>query len=620
MREGRAGAQDPTAMAEVNHGAGPPTAVDELRHRTLRLFTWVLLGLVTPILLTFHLTEWIAGRYDVALVAQGVVHLATCTVFLFARGLASRAWVAIACLYINGQLIMLHYGPTFAAGLIFLSAVLFGRIFFGWRAVTAILGLTTLSFALAGAVNVYAGAHFFDRGAADLTQPATWIRTLVAGVTVLAVLALLVGQFQAGLERSVGAAEAALARERQERADKERADEARRQAELALAESQRQELIGRIAAGAAHDLNNVLTAILGSGEVAELDLDDGNLVAAKEGLAQIREAAHRASALGRQLLSFSRQQHTQPRNVDVDELFSGLHKLLVRLVPSNIELEVSAGQDLVSVFADPAQLEQLVMNLVVNSRDAMPDGGQLRVTAQSAPGPDGQPGVRIDVADTGAGIPDDIREKMFDPFFTTKEGGHGTGLGLATVRTIAEECAGRVSVDTRVGRGTTFHVWLPGSDQVESEGSAKTHVSSASRSERGERVLVADDDAEIRRLAARMLVGAGYRVDTAQDGHEVLEKVAAEDYDLVVLDAVMPGPSGSRLVQRLESKRPNLRMLFSTGYDPGVFGPGFFSNSRRRLLSKPYRRGDLLDAVRKVLDRPLSERPERAELSSPPTA
>ena len=265
------------------------------------------------------------------------------------------------------------------------------------------------------------------------------------------------------------------------------------------------------------------------------------------------------------------------------------------------------------MFADPAQLEQLVMNLVVNARDAMPDGGQLRVAAQGALGPDGQPGARIDVADSGSGISDDIRQRMFDPFFTTKKGGHGTGLGLATVRTIAEECAGRVTVDTQVGRGTTFHVWLPASDRVEPEGSATTQPSSVSGRGRGERVLVADDDAEIRRLAARMLSGAGYRVDTAQDGHEVLEKVAAEEYDLVVLDAVMPGPSGSRLVQHLESRRPNLRMLFSTGYDPGVFGPGFFSSSRRRLLSKPYRRGDRLGAVCRPRHRPELNQGSRAQ-------
>jgi len=305
--------------------------------------------------------------------------------------------------------------------------------------------------------------------------------------------------------------------------------------------------------------------------------------------------------MGRQLLSFSRQQHTQPRNVTLDELLNGLVPLLHRLLPSNIELTVSVTPELPAVFADPAQLEQVVMNLVVNARDASPDGGQVRVTAESATDPDGRSGVQIDVTDTGEGIPDEVRQRIFEPFFTTKEGGRGTGVGLATVRAITEAYSGTVSVASEVGRGTTFTIWLPASSSAE-EAAAVNQPAATSPAVDDAHVLVADDDGAVRHLAAKILESAGYRVDTAQDGHEVISKVTDQTYDLVVLDAVMPGPTGSKLVARLEQLRPDLLLLFSTGYDPGVFGPGFFAGGKRRLLAKPYRRTDLLEAVRNVLE------------------
>jgi signal transduction histidine kinase len=578
------------------------SGVEALQRRTIQMFVWVLLLLVTPILAGLHLTEAIAGRYDLALAAQGIAHGATCVLILVVRRLRGRALVAIAVLSFSATLVLLHYGPSFGAGLLFFTTVLLGTMFFGWRAAAVILALVAASILGVGAFRVRAGATMFDPRVTDPLLMSTWIRTALVGVPVLAVLAALVGQFLDGLQRSVRTAERALQRERAERAEKERMDEARRTAERALAEAQRQQLIGRLAAGASHDLNNVLTAILGAVELATLELEASNDAAVKAMLELVEASARRASAMGRQLLSFSRQQHTQPRNVDCVDLIAGMRALLLRLLPSSVALETAVDEEVVPVFADPHQLEQMIMNLVVNARDAMPDGGRVSVRVCAAASGAGAPGVRISVEDTGTGIPADVREKMFDPFFTTKEGGRGTGLGLATVKNIVEEYRGTIDVESEAGRGAAFHVWLPASDRPEATAAPERSPGSERRRGGGERLLLADDDPAIRAVSSRILTGAGYQVDTVSDGHQVLEKLELGGYDLLILDAVMPGPSGSRLVQQLESRFTGIQILFSTGYDPGVFGLGFFADPRRRLLSKPYRRAELLAAVLEALE------------------
>jgi len=590
-------------MGSAPYSAPPRPVVGELRERMSRIGVRTMLWVGTPLMAVIQLGEWAAGRYDALLAGQAVFHVAACVGVLWSRRLDFRALVTIGWVFVHAQVILLHYGPTFTVGLLFLAAIMTGQAFFGWRAVAAILSLVAASFVLSGgAVFALAGAPFFDPGVADPTRLGTWVRLTLSGLPILAIIAVLLGHVFSSLSRSAQESAAALERERHERAEKERSDEARRQTERALAESQRQELIGRLAAGASHDLNNVLTAILCTVELAELKLKDGDPEAIRNELGHITDSARRASSMGRQLLSFSRQQHTQPREVDVDELLSGLGKLLRRLLPSPIRLAVTTAPELPPVFADPAQLEQLVMNLVVNARDAMPEGGKVSVSAERARGPEGRPGIRLAVADTGLGISEDVQAKMFDPFFTTKAGVGGTGLGLATVRTIVEELSGTTAVDTRMGEGTTFRIWLPECARGDRESTLAARDPRVRSGGGEERILVADDDSEVRRLAQRILSGAGYRVQTAQDGDEVLERVAENEYDLVVLDAVMPGPTGSRLVTLLEQRRPDLRLLFSTGYDPGVFGPGFFSDGTRRLLAKPYRSADLVSAVREALD------------------
>jgi len=379
--------QDPPSSSP-SASAGS-SGIESLQQQSIRAFTWVLLLLVTPILAGLHLTELFLGRYDAALAAQGLAHLVTCLLILVVRPLRGRALVAIVVLAISALMILLHYGPTLTAGLLYFMAVLLGSLFFGGRAVTWILAVVLGSIFAAGAVHVYFGSSLGDSRIADPQRMGTWIRTALVSVPVLAILAVLVHWFFEGMKRNIRAAEVALARERAERGEKERMAEARHKAERALSEAQRQDLIGRLAASASHDLNNVLTAILGGVELAVLDLEAGKGDTAREMLEQIEAAAQRASAMGRQLLSFSRQQHTQPRNVDWHELVAGLRGLLHRLLPSNIALDTTVRDDVVVVFADPSQLEQLIMNLVVNARDAMPDGGRVSLLVENARGSGG---------------------------------------------------------------------------------------------------------------------------------------------------------------------------------------------------------------------------------------
>ena len=591
---------EPTARATPGEG---PKTIDELRARTLRIFTLLLAYVATPLLAFIHVTLALRGQYTTMLSIQAVIHVVACAGYFATRRGGVRVAVMLTYILVTEIVILLHYGPTITTGFIASIAILISQVYFDWRGVVAVGVAMVLCLVFGWYHFVVLGGPLFVPAISALDQTITWIRLALVTVTVVGMIGALLVSFQKGLERAVEEAEVALGREREARAEIERIAEARTKFERALADAQRQELIGRIAAGAAHDLNNVLTAIMTGAELSELDLDEGNDEATREGLREILEAARRASAMGRQLLSFSKQQPTQPRLVGLDELFSSVRKLLARLLPSNSELTMRVQEDLPLVFADPAQIEQVVMNLVLNARDAMPDGGEIRVVVGTESGPNGRPGVHIEVSDEGVGIPAVAREKIFDPFFTTKEGGVGTGLGLATVRAIAEQYDGTVQVDSEEGRGTTFHFWLPAASPeqlvAEHEGSATT---AALERHGSERVLVADDDAEIRRVAEKILSSGGYEVVTAEDGHETIELVRGAHFDIVILDAVMPGPSGAKLVAELEALRPDLGMLFSTGYDPGVFGAAFFADGSRKLLSKPYRRKDLLAAVRQVLD------------------
>jgi len=387
-----------------------------------------------------------------------------------------------------------------------------------------------------------------------------------------------------------------------------RADqEAQRALEAQLNDARRLEYIGRLAGGIAHDFNNLLTVILAN---AHASLRPGSLPADQQRvlLDEIREAGERAAQLTRQLLTFARRQRIEPRPVDVGQSLRGMTAFLRRLVPENIDLEVDAPAGL-TVSVDPAQLEQVVVNLVGNARDAMPAGGHLLVQVREdvlgpghgrAPLEPG-PYVVLAVSDTGTGMDEQTRAHVFEPFFTTKPAGQGTGLGLATVWSVATEGKGHVFVSTQPSQGATFEVYLPRVMEAAPQESGVAAVSL----EGVETVLVVDDQLQVRQVVARSLERHGYRVLVASSGAEAARLCEHPGVRprLLLSDLVMPGESGPSLARRLRERNPRLAVLFMSGYAEEAVGGDARMIEAAEFIAKPFSPDDLLARVRELLNR-----------------
>jgi signal transduction histidine kinase/ActR/RegA family two-component response regulator len=382
----------------------------------------------------------------------------------------------------------------------------------------------------------------------------------------------------------------------------EQAHRSQRAAEDALRQGQKLEAIGRLAGGIAHDFNNLLLVIGGH---LDLLLRRANLQPAqRENVSQARAAVDRAAALTRQMLAFGRRQVLEPAALDLNLVISELMKMVSRVLGEHIELEVVAGPGLHLVWADRVQIEQVIVNLCVNARDAMPDGGRLRIeTANVEPAAAAsEPGfVRFTVTDSGAGIPSEIIEHVFEPFFTTKGPGSGTGLGLATVHGIVHQHHGWVEVKSAPGAGTVFDVYLPTAERSTSEVLPLAEGPIAGGSET---ILVAEDDTAVRDFAVQLLREAGYTTLSAADGNEALAVAAAhrDVIDLALLDVVMPRLGGRQTRDHLLASRPGLKVLFASGYSEDSVHADFVKEEGVNLLRKPYTRDQLLRAVRGVLD------------------
>ncbi|HPC83231.1 MAG TPA: PAS domain S-box protein [Thermoanaerobaculaceae bacterium] len=376
-------------------------------------------------------------------------------------------------------------------------------------------------------------------------------------------------------------------------------------------QAQKMEAIGSLAGGVAHDFNNLLQVITGYLELAQLRLATGE--SPTHELEEVGRATDRAATLVRRLLAFSRRQTMQREAVDLDALITGLAKMLRRLIEERIELHTVSHGRLPMVFADPGHLEQVLVNLCVNARDAMPDGGVLRIEtwhveidAESAVRvPGARPGtyVVLAVADTGCGIPQENLDRVFEPFFTTKEVGKGTGLGLAMVYGIVKQHGGFVEVQSEPGKGTVFRVFLPAAAPGVAPPSPEDATVPMALG-RGETILLAEDDAQVREFAARVLQEAGYRVIVARDGAEAVELAAAEAeaVDLYVLDAVMPKLSGKAVHDTIVARRPGAKVLFCTGYSFDVLHNGGALAGGFNALQKPFSRHALLRRVQELLD------------------
>ncbi|MBK7833344.1 MAG: PAS domain S-box protein [Gemmatimonadetes bacterium] len=384
-----------------------------------------------------------------------------------------------------------------------------------------------------------------------------------------------------------------------------------------LLQAQKMESVGRLAGGIAHDFNNILTAIRGNVDLLLETLAPGD--ERLEEVHEIRDAAERASALTKQLLAFSRKQFLQPRELDLNALVRDVEKMLRRVIGEDIALLTVPGDALGMVRADPGQLQQALLNLVVNARDAMPDGGLLtidtrnvRLAGATAAAAGLAPGdyVCLVVRDTGHGMTAEVRARIFEPFFTTKPQGKGTGLGLATVYGIVQQSGGSITVESEPQRGSIFRLFFPRVSVVRDTTSSPTSgvpiVPPAASSGNSATILLVEDDPAVRHLATRVLERAGYSVRAAQDAYEALSLTDAtcSGIDLVVSDVVMPGMGGRDLGQELRRRRANLRLLFISGY-LDIDASRLALDRRTRLLHKPFSPEALVEAVQSMLAVPV---------------
>ena len=391
---------------------------------------------------------------------------------------------------------------------------------------------------------------------------------------------------------------------RREMADRHAAESARSQLEEQLRHAQKMEAVGRLSGGIAHDFNNLLTAIRGYSELLLGELTGSPLRADVE---EIFNAAERAATLTGQLLAFSRRQILSPEVIVLNQRVMDMSRMLGRLIGEHIAIDLHLSTDLWSIRADAAQLEQVLVNLALNARDAMPDGGRLAIETANRDVTVAQAGslevaagpfVELRVRDTGVGIPADLQARIFEPFFTTKPKGAGTGLGLSMVYGYVRQSGGAITVDSAAGRGTVFSLLLPRTDDTTDR--TPTPKILVGPVKRGGTVLVVEDERALRRLAATVLGNAGYRTFEASDGQQALDvfTVHANRIDMVVSDVVMPRMGGIELARRLRLMRPDLPILFVSGY---VAQSEALAESTTPILLKPFSPEALLRAVNAAL-------------------
>ena len=374
----------------------------------------------------------------------------------------------------------------------------------------------------------------------------------------------------------------------------------RRQLEAEYRHAQKMEALGQLAAGVAHDFNNLLTVI--SGNATLLQQLEANV---QESTDEILTATKSAARLTKQLLMFSRKNMLKPKWVNLDNVVTQLAKMLQRVLGEDVVLECYQSATPPGVMADQGMLEQILVNLVVNARDAMPSGGTLTVATSLHHDEADCPWVRLSVTDTGEGIPLDVLPRLFEPFFTTKQVGKGTGLGLATVSAIVEQHQGRVMVESEVGRGTTFKINLPFCSESTHKTASVEQKGPVQSSKSGETILVVEDDNSVRKLLLRFLRRAGYRVYDAEAGPSALELWTSRGHeiDLLLTDIVLPGGmTGFQIAERLRQDRPALPVIFSSGYGPDRIAQTQECQDGYLFLEKPFERPALIATVREALD------------------
>jgi PAS domain S-box-containing protein len=385
-----------------------------------------------------------------------------------------------------------------------------------------------------------------------------------------------------------------------------------KQLEWQLLHAQKMEAVGRLAGGVAHDFNNMLTAVSGFGQFVLAELATSGSETARRDMEEVLSAAERAAALTRQLLAFSRQQVLQPRVLDLNAVVAGLTPMLARLIGTDIRLQTIRQPKIGAVKADPSQVEQVIANLVLNARDAMPNGGSVVIEtadveldaayASEHEGVSAGPYVMLAVSDSGVGMDAATRARAFDPFFTTKEPGRGTGLGLSTVYGIVKQSGGNIEVYSELGHGTAFKVYLPRCDE---RAELDTPARSLPAVPNGQAtLLVVDDDPQVLAATKRALQRAGYVVLSASNGREALDiaRAHARPVDLIITDLVMPEMGGRELARHLAKEQPEARLLFTSGYTAEAMNQTAILEPGAVFLGKPFTPDGLLRTVYRILN------------------
>ncbi len=473
-----------------------------------------------------------------------------------------------------------------------------------------LLGLGAIS-VLAGGALVFLISHTF-------TKP---LSSLVAGVR-----ALELGDYQYPLEKEVSdeVGEVTGAFDRM-RVSLKNSQAEQKQLEDRLRQVHKMEAVGRLAGGVAHDFNNLLTVIRGNSDLL-MDRGETDKLQRKY-LEQIQKAADRAVSMTRQLLAFSRMQVLQPRVLDLNVTISEMSKMIPRLIGEHIEFSFLPEPNLSNVLADPGQIEQVFLNLAVNARDAMPNGGKLEVRTRNiemneeeaskrAPMPPGDY-VLLSVSDSGHGMDADTRARIFEPFFTTKEVGKGTGLGLATVYGIVKQSGGFIWVESAPGKGATFEVYLPRTGKLAANADEKNDLRVIPGG--NETILVVEDETGVRELASEFLKAGGYKVLEADNGAEALKIVtsAGQKIHLLLTDMVMPHMNGTELAEQLTRDRPNLRIVFMTGYAEYPASKPVETPLGFDVLQKPFTRAALLEKVRQAMSATNGKEMDETKKGSP---
>jgi signal transduction histidine kinase/ActR/RegA family two-component response regulator len=595
-----------------------PLEASSWREGTLRglLLTLALAGLgayVPAVVLALEAGQVMVAAVDTLLYA-GV--LLAC--FLPRLAFRMRALGLLAVVYLLGAFLLVKGGPLGSGTLWLFCLPVFAGVLLGTRAavVSVCLNLATLTalFWLHSAELLGGSWAGFPAGALPLISAHFLLLDSAAAVSV----SVLVSRVEKALAEEQ-ASQATLVEERRElvalnslvsREMQElvAAGVARAALEDQLRQAQKMEAIGRLAGGVAHDFNNLLTAILGHTALALRGVDEPDRLHRR--LDEIQRAAQRAAALTQRLLAFSRKQVLQPRVISLNEAVRDMESMLRRLIGEDIEMVVRLEAGPLTVHADPVQLQQVLMNLVVNARDAMPRGGRLTLETgtidSDAPRPADAPEgalVVLEVSDTGIGIDAETMKRIFEPFFTTKPPGEGTGLGLATVYGIITQSGGHVAVDSEAGKGATFRILLPEAPQP-AEPLLRPLAEVPPPSGR-ETILLVEDEDLLRNMTTEVLQDLGYRVLDASSGRSaLLVSAQPERIDLVLTDVVMPGMGGREVWEAVSRQHPESRVLYMSGYTDDAIVRHGVTAAEVTLLNKPFTPQELGQRVREVLDAP----------------